>query len=170
MFSEPDLSYHGMVYADHYKERRRIGRCRRVYQRTTGAVLSPLSAFLLLLQASRPSRCASIAACRKWQTGGGISPRRIREGWVNYAGFARERACYAGAEVSLRPRPARSTLTFGVTRRIRGAGKGSTAALTHRHSGSSTWAKAPSHSACHPASTTAPPMMSPTTRANKARA
>src|SRR5258708_22631222 len=48
MFSQPDPSYHGMVYTDHYKDAAYIGRCRSVYQRTTGSVLSPLSPFLLL--------------------------------------------------------------------------------------------------------------------------
>lgn len=48
MFSTPDASYHGLVYTDHFKKAAYIGRCRSVYQRTTGAVLSPLSAFLLL--------------------------------------------------------------------------------------------------------------------------
>ena len=48
MFNEPDASYHGMVYADHFGETAYIARARSVYQRTTGAVLAPLSAFLLL--------------------------------------------------------------------------------------------------------------------------
>src|SRR5712675_893973 len=48
MFSQPDPSYHDLVYTEHFKEAAYIGRCRSVYQRTTGAVLSPLSAFLLL--------------------------------------------------------------------------------------------------------------------------
>jgi O-acetylhomoserine (thiol)-lyase len=48
MFNEPDASYHGLVYADHYGEAAYIARCRSVYQRATGAVLAPLSAFLLL--------------------------------------------------------------------------------------------------------------------------
>src|SRR5262249_18298641 len=48
MFSRPDASYHGMVYVDHFGEAAYIARCRSYYQRTTGAVLSPLSAFLLL--------------------------------------------------------------------------------------------------------------------------
>ena len=42
-----DASYHGLVYADHFGEAAYIARCRSVYQRTTGAVLAPLSAFLL---------------------------------------------------------------------------------------------------------------------------
>ena len=48
MFSEPDESYHGLVYTEHYGAAAFIGRCRSVYQRTVGAVLSPMNAFLLL--------------------------------------------------------------------------------------------------------------------------
>jgi O-acetylhomoserine (thiol)-lyase len=48
MFTQPDESYHGLVYTEHYGAAAFIGRCRSVYQRTLGAVLSPLSAFLLL--------------------------------------------------------------------------------------------------------------------------
>src|SRR5438128_1856598 len=47
MFSRPDASYHDLVYTEHFKDAAYIGRCRAVYQRTTGAVLAPLSAFLL---------------------------------------------------------------------------------------------------------------------------
>jgi O-acetylhomoserine (thiol)-lyase len=47
-FSQPDPSYHGLVYTDHFGKGAFLGRCRSVYQRTNGAVLSPLSAFLLL--------------------------------------------------------------------------------------------------------------------------
>ena len=48
MFTEPDESYHGLVYTEHYGAAAFIGRCRSVYQRTMGAVLSPMNAFLLL--------------------------------------------------------------------------------------------------------------------------
>jgi O-acetylhomoserine (thiol)-lyase len=48
MFTQPDESYHGLVYTDHYGASAFIGRCRSVYQRTMGAVLSPMNAFLLL--------------------------------------------------------------------------------------------------------------------------
>jgi O-acetylhomoserine (thiol)-lyase len=48
MFTQPDASYHGLVYTEHYGAAAFIGRCRSVYQRTMGAVLPPLSAFLLL--------------------------------------------------------------------------------------------------------------------------
>src|ERR1700749_949187 len=48
MFNEPDKSYHGLVYTEHFGRTAYVARCRTVYQRTTGAVLSPLSSFLLL--------------------------------------------------------------------------------------------------------------------------
>ena len=48
MFSEPDESYHGLVYTQHFGAAAFIGRCRSVYLRATGAVLSPINAFLLL--------------------------------------------------------------------------------------------------------------------------
>ena len=48
MFTQPDESYHGLVYTEHYGKKAFLGRCRSVYQRTMGAVLAPLNAFLLL--------------------------------------------------------------------------------------------------------------------------
>ena len=48
MFTQPDESYHGLVYTEHYGASAFVGRCRSVYQRTMGAVLSPMNAFLLL--------------------------------------------------------------------------------------------------------------------------
>jgi O-acetylhomoserine (thiol)-lyase len=48
MFTTPDPSYHGLVYTEHYGDAAFVGRCRSVYQRTMGAVLSPMNAFLLL--------------------------------------------------------------------------------------------------------------------------
>jgi O-acetylhomoserine (thiol)-lyase len=48
MFTQPDESYHGLVYTEHYGKAAFVGRCRSVYQRTMGAVLSPMNAFLLL--------------------------------------------------------------------------------------------------------------------------
>jgi len=37
-FCEPEHSYHGLVYADHFGPSAYIARCRSVYQRTTGSV------------------------------------------------------------------------------------------------------------------------------------
>jgi O-acetylhomoserine (thiol)-lyase len=48
MLTKPDESYHGLVYTQHYGPLAYLGRCRSVFQRTMGAVLAPLNAFLLL--------------------------------------------------------------------------------------------------------------------------
>ncbi len=48
MFSEPDESYHGLIYTEHYGDKAFLGRVRSVFARTMGAVLSPFNAFLLL--------------------------------------------------------------------------------------------------------------------------
>jgi O-acetylhomoserine (thiol)-lyase len=86
IFNEPDASYHGLIYAEHFGERAYIARCRSVYQRATGAVISPLSSFLLLqgieTVALRVERHVDNA-------------RRVAEflrddprvAWVNYTGF-----------------------------------------------------------------------------------
>jgi O-acetylhomoserine (thiol)-lyase len=48
MFTQPDPSYHGLIYTQHFGARAFLGRMRSVFQRTMGAVLSPFNAFLLL--------------------------------------------------------------------------------------------------------------------------
>jgi len=48
VFSQPDESYHGLIYTEHYGEKAFLGRVRSVFQRTIGAVISPFNAFLLL--------------------------------------------------------------------------------------------------------------------------
>ncbi len=48
LLSEPDPSYHGVVYTEAFGPAAYIGRCRVVPLRNTGAALSPHSAFLLL--------------------------------------------------------------------------------------------------------------------------
>ena len=48
MLCEPDESYHGLVYSERYGREAFVARARSVYQRTTGAVLAPMSAFLIL--------------------------------------------------------------------------------------------------------------------------
>ncbi len=86
MFSNPDPSYHDLVYTDHFGRAAYIGRCRSVYQRATGAVLSPLSAFLLLqgietvaLRVQRHTENAkSVAEFLRGNS---------RVQWVNYTGF-----------------------------------------------------------------------------------
>jgi O-acetylhomoserine (thiol)-lyase len=112
MFSRPDASYHDLVYTDHYKDAAYIGRCRSVFQRTTGSVLSPFSAFLLL----QGIETVALRVERHVENG-----RRVAEflrddprvEWVNYAGFA-DNVSYSLASKYLGGR-ACSLMTFGVT-------------------------------------------------------
>jgi O-acetylhomoserine (thiol)-lyase len=111
MFNEPDPSYHGLVYTDHFGEAAYIVRCRSVYQRTTGSVLAPLSAFLLL----QGIETVALRVERHVE-----NARRVAEflrdnplvEWVNYAGFP-ENPYYHLAQKYLGGRPC-SLLTFGV--------------------------------------------------------
>src|SRR6266850_2489798 len=111
MFSQPDPSYHGLVYVDHFKAAAYIARCRSVYQRTTGSVLSPLSAFLLL----QGIETVALRVERHVENG-----RRVAEflrndhrvEWVNYAGFP-DSPYYALAQKYLGGR-ACSLMTFGI--------------------------------------------------------
>jgi O-acetylhomoserine (thiol)-lyase len=87
MLTQPDESYHGLVYTQHYGDKAYLGRTRSVYQRTTGAVLPALSAFLLLqgietvaLRVERHVENARRVAEYLRQD------RRVAS--VNYAGFA----------------------------------------------------------------------------------
>jgi O-acetylhomoserine (thiol)-lyase len=111
MFNEPDLSYHGLVYAERFGPRAFIERCRSVYQRTTGAVLSPHSAFLLL----QGIETVALRMERHVENARKIAEflradRRVA--WVNYSGFP-DSPYYALAQKYLGGQ-ASSLLTFGV--------------------------------------------------------
>jgi O-acetylhomoserine (thiol)-lyase len=87
VFTQPDASYHGLVYTEHFGRAAYIARCRSVYLRTGGAVLSPLSAFLLLqgletvaLRVGRHVENARKAA--------EFLRADLRVEWVKYAGFS----------------------------------------------------------------------------------
>ncbi len=86
-FNEPDKSYHGMIYAQHFGARAFIERARSVYQRTMGSVLSPFNAFLLLqgieTVALRMER--HVENAQKVAT---FLEKDPRVSWINYAGFA----------------------------------------------------------------------------------
>ena len=111
MFNQPDRSYHDMVYVDHYKEAAYIGRCRSVYQRTTGSVLSPFSAFLLL----QGIETVALRMDRHVENGSRVAEflrDDPRVEWVNYAGFA-DNLSYALTRKYLCGR-ACALMTFGV--------------------------------------------------------
>jgi O-acetylhomoserine (thiol)-lyase len=110
-FSEPDESYHGLVYVDRFGREAFIARARSVYQRTTGAVLAPMSAFLILqgietlaLRVERHVENARVVAYALRED--------ARVAWVEYAGFEDHRY-HAMAQKYLNGRVP-SLLTFGV--------------------------------------------------------
>jgi O-acetylhomoserine (thiol)-lyase len=111
MFTDPDASYHGIIYTERFGPAAYIARCRSVYQRTTGSVLSPLSAFLLL----QGIETVALRVERHVE-----NARRVAEflradsrvAWVNYVGFP-DNPYYALAEKYLAGR-ACSLMTFGV--------------------------------------------------------
>jgi O-acetylhomoserine (thiol)-lyase len=112
MFNEPDASYHGLVYADHFGAAAYIARCRSVYQRATGAVLSPLSAFLLL----QGIETVALRIERHVENARRVAEflrQHPRVEWVNYAGFA-DNPYHALARKYLGGR-ACSLLTFGIS-------------------------------------------------------
>ncbi|HUD86685.1 MAG TPA: aminotransferase class I/II-fold pyridoxal phosphate-dependent enzyme [Xanthobacteraceae bacterium] len=148
MFNEPDASYHGLVYTEHFGAAAYIARCRSVYQRTTGAVLAPFSAFLLL----QGIETVALRVERHVE-----NARRVAEflrgdprvGWVNYTGFA-DNPYHALARKYLGGR-ACSLVTFGVAGGIEPAKDFYDALKLFKRLVNMGDAKS---LACHPASTT----------------
>jgi len=111
MFNRPDPSYHGLVYVDHFGDAAFVARARSLYQRTTGAVLAPLSAFLLL----QGVETLALRVERHVENALKVAEflrRDERVAWVNYAGLP-DNPNYALAQKYLGGR-APSLLTFGV--------------------------------------------------------
>jgi O-acetylhomoserine (thiol)-lyase len=111
MLTEPDPSYHGLVYTTRFGAAAYGARCRSVCQRTTGSVLSPMSAFMLLqgietlpLRMDRHIENAKAVA--------GFLRKHKAVEWTSYAGF-HDSPYYELARRYLRGR-ASSLLTFGV--------------------------------------------------------
>ncbi len=111
MFSEPDASYHNLIYTQHFGPAAYIARCRSVYQRNMGSVLSPLNAFLLL----QGIETLAVRLDRHIE-----NARRVasflrdhpKVAWVNYVGFP-DSPFHALARRYLGGR-ACSLMTFGV--------------------------------------------------------
>ena len=107
----PIPSYHNLVYTEHFKDAAYVGRCRAVFQRTSGAVLSPFNAFLLLQGIETiPLRMERHVANGKAAAEFLSSDSRID--WVNYAGFE-DSPYFALAQKYLGGRGC-SLMTFGV--------------------------------------------------------
>jgi O-acetylhomoserine (thiol)-lyase len=111
MFSQPDPSYHGLVYTDRFGDAAFIARCRSVYQRATGAVLPAMSAFLLL----QGIETLPLRIERHVENGRRVAEflrKDARVEWVNYAGFP-DSPHHALAQKYLGGR-ACSLMTFGI--------------------------------------------------------
>jgi O-acetylhomoserine (thiol)-lyase len=109
--NQPEESYHGMIFSQRYPETAYIERCRAVCQRTTGAVISPLSAFMLL----QGIETVAVRVERHVENGRKVAEflrGHPRVEWVNYAGFA-DNPHYALAQKYLKGR-ATSLMTFGI--------------------------------------------------------
>jgi O-acetylhomoserine (thiol)-lyase len=87
MFNKPDASYHGLVYSERFGRGAFLARCRAVHLRTTGAVLSPFNAFLLL----QGIETVAVRMDRHVENAARVA-RFLRDdprvAWVNYTGFA----------------------------------------------------------------------------------
>ena len=86
MLTQPEPSYHDVVYTAHYGRAAYVARCRTVGQRNGGATLSPLNAFLILqgletlpLRMQRHAENAAAVAAFLRDDG--------RVAWINYVGF-----------------------------------------------------------------------------------
>jgi O-acetylhomoserine (thiol)-lyase len=111
MFNEPDDSYNGLVYVDHFGRSAYIARARSVYQRTTGAVLAPFNAFLIL----QGLETLALRIERHVENARNVAEflrADERVDWVNYAGFA-DNPYYPLAKKYTGGR-ATSLLTFGI--------------------------------------------------------
>ncbi len=148
MFSEPDASYHGMVYVDHFGPSAYVARARSVYQRTTGAILPAMSAFLLL----QGIETVALRMERHVENGRKVAEylhRDPRVAWVNYAGFP-ESPFHGLAQKYLAGR-APSLLTFGIKGGLEGGKRFYDALKLIKRLVNIGDAKS---LACHPASTT----------------
>lgn len=86
MFTRPDRSYHDLVYTKRFGAAAAIARMRSVFMRTTGAVLSPFSAFLIL----QGIETVALRMERHVENARRIAEflrRDRRVAWVNFAGF-----------------------------------------------------------------------------------
>ncbi len=147
-FNLPEPSYHGLVYTDRFGPAAFAERCRSVYQRTTGGILSPFNAFLLL----QGIETVALRMERHVENGRKVAEflkSHPRVDWLNYAGFPDSPHYplvqrYLGGNAS-------SLLTFGIVGRLE-AGKrfydalGLIKRLVNMGDAKSL--------ACHPASTT----------------
>ena len=86
VLSEPDPSYHGVVYTEALGPAAYIGRCRVVPLRNTGAALSPMNAFQIL-QGLETLGLRMERHCENAEKLADYLSRHEKIEWVNYAGL-----------------------------------------------------------------------------------
>ena len=148
MFSNPDPSYHGLVYVRRFGPAAYVARCRSVYLRTMGSALSPLCAFLLL----QGIETVALRVARHVENGKQVAEflrNDPRIEYVNYCGFP-DSPYYPSVQKYLGGR-ACSLMTFGTRGGFEGATKFYNALKLVKRLVNLGDAKS---LACHPASTT----------------
>lgn len=111
MLTEPESSYHGVVYTEALGPAAYIGRARTVPLRNTGSALSPMNAFQILqglqtLPLRMERHCDNaLAVAKHLEQHSGVA-------WVNYAGLASS-PYYDLAQKYTNGRPS-ALLTFGI--------------------------------------------------------
>ncbi len=111
MLTRPEPAYHGVIYTEHYGRAAYAAHCRTVCLRNTGAVLPPLSAFLLL----QGIETMALRVERHVENAREVADylrKHPRVAWVSYAGFP-DSPYFALARKYLGGN-APSLLTFGV--------------------------------------------------------
>ena len=111
MLTEPEDSYHGVVYTEALGAAAYIGRVRTVALRNTGAALSPMNAFLILqgmqtLPLRMERHCDNALAVANYLK----EPPRVE--WVNFAGLP-DSPHYELAQKYTNGKPS-ALLTFGI--------------------------------------------------------
>jgi O-acetylhomoserine (thiol)-lyase len=87
MLTEPEASYHGVVYTEAFGGAAYVGRVRTVALRNTGSALSPMNAFMILqgiqtLPLRMERHCDNALAVARYLQ------EHPRVAWVNYGGLA----------------------------------------------------------------------------------
>jgi len=111
MLTEPEASYHGVVYTEALGAAAYIGRVRTVALRNTGSALSPMNAFLILqgmqtLPLRMERHCENALAVANYLN------EHPRVEWVNFAGLP-DSPYYDLAKKYTNGRPS-ALLTFGI--------------------------------------------------------
>lgn len=111
IFSQPDPSYHGVVYTEALGPAAFIGRCRVVPLRNTGAALSPMNTFLIL-QGLETLGLRMERHCENAEQVARYLKAHPKVSWVNYA--ALEDSPYLATCQKITGGKASGILSFGI--------------------------------------------------------